>query len=94
MMMVLMVKSLGLFFIGCGAFNFTNPPCRACYALVVEETGVNDVIEVHHGVIGLNDGRTGLKRMNNVADAVKLVGVDLRCLVEDNQVAEFNLLDE
>ena len=60
MMVMVVVKGLGLFLVGGGALYLANPSCRASNLLVVKHAGVDDVVEVDHCVVGLDDGSRGL----------------------------------
>ena len=81
---MVVVMSLGFFFLGGGAFYLANPSSRGCHLLIVKQVSVDDVIEVDHSIVGLDDGGRRLQSVDDVANAVELVGLNFRRFVQQH----------
>ena len=96
MVMMVMEGSLGLaLFIGGGlAFYLTHPAGRGGHALEVEQMGVEEFVQVHFGVVAFDNLRLGLQGADDLLDALPFFGLHFRSLVQQDDVAELNLLDD
>ena len=92
----LVAEGMGLVFLGLGdgALYFADPCGGGGHVLEVEEPGVEDLVEVDVGIVALDDAGLGLDGADDGLDALGVGGCDLGNLVEENYVAEFNLLDD
>ncbi len=88
MVLVSLVFLLG----GDGAFNLAYPCGRCGDLLVVEQAGVDYAVKVNVGIVGVDDAGLGLYGTYNLTYVVSLFGSDLRNLVEQNDIAELDLL--
>jgi hypothetical protein len=90
-MMVVMV-SFFLFFI-CGAtFKLIDPCCRGGYAAKVEQSGIDNLLNINVCIVAVNDLSLGLYGADYSLDACGVGGTHLRNLIEQDDVAELNLL--
>ncbi len=87
------VRLLFLLF-GHFAFQLTNPSGGGGHFVIVEEVGIYQVRDVHVGVVAGDNLRTWLQHPYDVLDAVQLLGLHLRSLVEQDEVTELYLLDD
>ena len=92
MMMVVML--FFLFNLVARAFDFANPCRRRCHALKVEQTRVDKFVEVDLRIVTLNDFCARLQCSNHRFEAGKTLWSNHRSLVDKDDVAEFNLLDD
>ncbi len=70
-----------------------NPSCRRGNLVEVEEMGVEDLVEVDVAIVAGHDESLRLYLLDDCREVCEVVGRDLRCLVEQDDVAEFDLLD-
>ena len=75
------------------AFDGLDPARRSSYAFKIEVVGVDQTVEVYIAVVASDDFGLGLQLAQNGFDVVKFLCADLRCLVEQNHVAELYLLN-
>ena len=73
-------------------FDFVDPRCRCGHFVEVEHTGVQYLVEIDVAIVAIDDFGFGLYGADYLADAVQLAGFHFRRFVEQNDVAEFNLL--
>ena len=73
--------------------HLVNPCSRGGHPVEVEHTRVDDFGEVYIAVVALYNLCHGLYGLENALDALPLFRLHLRSLVEENDVAELNLLD-
>lgn len=73
--------------------NFVNPRGRGRYRVEIEAAGVDELVEVHVAVVTFDDFCLWLQRANDVLDACQLARLHLGGLVEQDDVAELDLLD-
>ena len=95
-MMVMVEGSFGFtLFFGSGlAFYLTHPTGRGGHTLEVEQMGVEEFVQVHFGVVAFDNLCLGLQGADDLLDALPLFGLHFRSLVQQDDVAEFNLLDD
>ena len=75
-------------------FNLINP-CRRCSDLVeIEHVSVQQLVEIDIAIVALYYLGLGLKCSDNAMYTAQFVGRDFGSLVEQNDIAEFNLLDD
>ena len=74
-------------------FDFLNPSRRSSGAVEVKEVGIEQFVEVHVAVVRLDDLRLRLDSPNDGLDMRQLVGCNLCGFVEQNEIAELDLLD-
>ena len=85
MMMVMLVIVLFL--------ELANPGGGSGHFLEIEHPGVHQIFERHVAVVALYDFGSGLEGTDHGMHLVGLFAAYLRYLVEQDDVAEFNLLD-
>ena len=88
------VLCTGFFFGGGTTLYFAHPTRRNGSAAKVEGIGVEQRLELHVGIIGLDNGGIGLNNLQNCLDARQFFGAHFRHLVEQNHIAELDLLDD
>ncbi len=76
------------------AFHRFNPCSGGCHFVKVEHARVQDLVEVHVAVVTFDDVRLGLDGANNLLDACQLLRFHFGSLVEQDNVAELDLLDD
>ena len=76
------------------AFDFADPGGGGGYLLEVKHAGAEDFVEIDIGIVAVDDFRFGLDGADDGADAPGFLGGDFRDFVEEDDVAEFNLLDD
>ena len=74
-------------------FDFTHPRGRGGHAFKIEQAGVQEGVERHVGIVAPDDFGLGLQRADDGADAACLVRSHLGYFIEQDEVAEFDLLD-
>ena len=92
-MFMVMSTSLGFLFVGGGFFYALYPCRRGGHVFKVEKAGVEQLREVYVAVVTVDDAGFGLQGADDGADAAGLLGGDFRDFVEQNYVAELDLLD-
>lgn len=55
---------------------------------------MDNLVQVHVGIIAFDDFGTGLQGADNLLDAFQLFGLHFISLVQQDNVAELNLLDD
>ena len=75
-------------------FHLMDPGGRARYAVEVETAGADEFVEFHVAVVALDNLRLGLNGADNLADMREFVFAHLRGFVEEDHVAELNLLND
>jgi len=74
--------------------HFLNPSGRSCYSVEVEHIGIQYLIEINVAVVTVDNLSLGLKGTDDFSDAAQFLRADLGGLVQEHDVAEFNLLDD
>ncbi len=73
--------------------NFLNPGSRSSHFIEVEHVGIQQSVKVYVAVVTLYDLGLGLNGTDNLTDSSQLMRRYLRSLVQQDDVAELNLLD-
>ena len=76
-----------------GVFHFVDPCSRTCNAVEIETAGLDEFVQRNIAVVALDNLRFGLDSADNLADMVQFGGTHLRRFVQQNHVAELDLLD-
>ena len=76
------------------AFHRFNPCSGGCHFVKVEHARVQNLVEVHVAVVTFDDICLGLDGADNLFDACQLLGFHFGSLVEQDDVAELDLLDD
>ena len=61
---------------------------------MVEPAGVQHLVQRHTGHAGLDEFRIGVERPNDLARGIELFGLCRIDLVQNDDVGEFDLIDE
>ena len=93
MMMVVMFILFVMVFVSVVVLDGINPCGRGGHAVEVEEMGMKDAVEVHVAIVAFHNLGFGLQGTQDFAGMGKFFGRNLRSLVQKDDVAEFNLLD-
>ena len=75
------------------AFDLGDPGCGGCHPVEVEHARVQELVEVDLAVVAGDDLGLGLEGMDDALHAAELLGRDFGGLVEQDDVAELDLLD-
>ena len=75
-------------------FHLLNPGGRGRYVVKVEHPRVDNLVQFHVAVVGVDDSRFGLQSAHNLTDTSHLVGTHFSGFVQQYDVAELNLLDD
>ena len=92
--MVMFMMVVFVFVVVVVAFDCVNPCCGSGYPVEIEHVGVENFRQVDVAVVAFDDFCFGLERTDNGPDAAGFLAADFRNLVEKNNVAELNLLDD
>ena len=71
-----------------------NPGGRCGNLVEVEHIGIQYLIEFHVTIVAVDDLSLRLEGADNLSDAAQFLRADLGGLVQQHDVAEFNLLDD
>lgn len=74
--------------------DLLNPGGGSCYSVEVEHVGIQDLIKLYVAVVAVDNLGLGLKGSYDFTDAPQFLRADLGGLVQEHDVAEFNLLDD
>ena len=74
--------------------HFLNPSSRSSYSVEVEHVGIQYLIEFYVAIVAVDDFGLGLEGADDLPDASQFLRADLSGLVQQHDVAEFNLLDD
>ena len=91
--MVMMVVCFPLFFLGDLPLYSPNPSGGGGSTFKVEKAGADNLVQIHVGVIAFYDFGTGLQGADNLFDAFQLFRLHFCDFVQQDDVAELNLLD-
>ena len=94
MMFVLVVIIVVVVILIVMAFQFFNPGGAGGNLLVVEETGIQQFVELHVAVVAGNDLCLRLDASDNLPNALQFVGLHIVGFVQQDDVAELYLLDD
>ena len=75
-------------------FDFLDPGGRSRHVVELEHPGVEDFVQVKFAVVTFDNLRLGLQGADNGLDAAQFLGCHFGYLVEHDDVAEFDLLDD
>ena len=75
-------------------FNLLNPGGGCGNLVEVEHIGIQYLIEFHVTIVAVDNLGLGLEGTDNLSDAAQFLWADLGGLVQQHDVAEFNLLDD
>ena len=76
------------------ALDLLDPGRRSGDGVVVEQSGVQQFVELHVAVVAFDYPGLGLQRADYLPDAPELFRTHLGGLVQQHHVAEFDLLDD
>ena len=93
-MCFLLIIVFVLFFLVVVVLYRVYPRRRGGHLVKVEAVGAYQTVQLHIAVVAGDDVCLGLYGAEDVGDAVELGGRHLRCLVEQDDVAKLNLLDD
>jgi len=93
-MMLVMTAGLSFFFFGRRFFDFMHPCRRGGYVFEVEKAGVEKVGKVYVAVVAFDYASFGLDSTYDSAYSSGLVGCYFGNLVEEYNIAEFDLFDD
>lgn len=93
-MMLVMTAGLSFFFVGRRFFDFMHPCRRGGYVFEVEKAGVEKVGKVYVAVVAFDYASFGLDSTYDSAYSSGLVGCYFGNLVEEYDIAEFDLFDD
>ena len=71
-----------------------NPGCRRCNLVEVELLGMDNLVQVHIAIVALYDIGLRLDGTDYLTYLSQFLLADLRSLVQQDDIAEFNLLDD
>ena len=74
--------------------DLLNPGGGSRYSVEVEHVGIQDLIKLYVAVVAVDNLGLGLKGSYDFTDAPQFLRADLGGLVQEHDVAEFNLLDD
>ena len=74
--------------------HLLNPGGRCGNLVEVEHAGIQYLIEFYVVIVTVDDFGLGLEGTDNLSDAAQFLWADLGGLVQQHDVAEFNLLDD
>ena len=100
MVMVVIVFILILFFVLIMLFflmvilDFIDPCGRGGHTVEVEETRVQDAVELDIAIVAVDNLSLGLQGTYYLTDAFQFLRLHLGCLVQQDDVAELDLLDD
>ena len=96
LLVVVVAVAVGFpFFFGSGlTFYLAYPSGRSSHAFEVEHTGVEDAVKVDASVVAFDDFGSRLQGLDDLLDASQFFGFHFRSLVQQDDVAEFDLLDD
>ena len=94
MMFVLVLVVIIIVIIVVMLFQLGNPCCAGCHLLIVEEVGVQEFVELHIAVVAVDDLCFLLYAAHDLSDALQLAWLHFGSLVEQDDVAELNLLND
>ena len=92
-MIVIVIIVILMLKLGTTLFNLLDPGGAGGHALKIKSIGVEYVVQVYVTVVALQYAGTGLQGANHLTYTQQLIGTYLRCLVQEHDVAELNLLD-
>ncbi len=92
MVVVIVIIIIILFIIMMMPLDLADPCRGGCDILEVKHSCAEDFVEIHIGVVAVDDFRLWLDGADNGAYAPRLLGSDLGNLVEEYHIAELNLL--
>lgn len=93
-MMLVMTAGLRFFFVGRRFFDFMHPSRRCGYVFEVEKAGIEKFGKVYVAVVAFDYASFGLDSTYDSAYSSGLVGCYFRNLVEEYDIAEFDLFDD
>ena len=85
--------SLPFLFLGSLLLDAANPSCRHCHFFKIKQMRVDYLIQIHFRIITFNDFSPRLQRPYYLLDAFQLFRLYFRSLVQQNDIAELDLLD-
>ena len=71
-----------------------NPSGRGCNGVEVEHVGIQNFIEFYVAIVAVDDLGLGLEGADDFPDASQLLRADFSGFVQQDDVAELNLLDD
>ena len=93
-MMMLMSPGLSLLLFSRNRLNTLHPTGRSRYLIEIKHSGIQYLIQVNISIVALDDAGRRLYSRYDSADTRPLFRSHLRCLVEQNDVAELYLLED
>ena len=75
-------------------FDLLNPCGRSGYCIEIEHLGIDKFFERNVAIVALHNLCLWLKGTNDFVESFELLLADFRGFVEQDHVAELNLLDE
>lgn len=93
MMVMLVLIIILVFQLGTAFLNLLDPGGAGGNALKIERTGIKYVVQLNVTVVTLQYAGAGLQGADYLAYAQQFLGTYLRCLIQEHNVAELNLLD-
>ena len=76
------------------ALDTADPACPGLGLTEVKSIGIQQLLYIDIGIITLDNLRLGLDFTDNLLDLCKRLGLDFGSLVQKNDVAELNLLND
>ena len=76
------------------ALDTADPACSGLGLTEVKSIGIQQLLYIDIGIIALDNLRLGLDFTDNLLDLGKCLGLDFGSLVQKNDVAELNLLND
>ena len=92
-MLMLIVVMLFLLFV-VNRLHHLYPSGRGSHLLEIEESRMDNLVEINIAEVAVDDFRMGLDLPDDGTDASPFFGCHLRCLVEQDDVAELHLLND
>ncbi len=92
--MMMMSTGLGFLLVGGRFFYFVHPGCRRGYIFKVKKACIEQLGKIDVAIVALDDTRFGLDGADDGPYAAGLLGAYLRYLIEQDDVAEFDLFDD
>ena len=94
LVLIVVIIVIVIMILDVGVLDRLDPACGLHGALKVETARVEDVRDLDLRVVGLDDDRLGLEALDDCLELAELVLIDRVDFVQENRVAELELLDE